>query len=341
MIIRKPYAFLIKNFKKIHIVLLVLSLFVCYKIFDVASFIADFMSFGTYDYYTDPFTRHASTGMLVSIALIFLGSAAILFLLRYKQKQWKLYLIPIIEYGAMFFVLGMLKGIFNMYNTVIETTDVRLARDLLIMLAIAQIPAIAVFVIRVFGLDKKKFNFKQDEEFLGLSEADREEVEVNLDIDKDSFKRFYRRTKRNINYFYTEHKKICVMIVVLILLTGVIGTYKHFFVTNKSYEEGEIYSANGYTMKINDAYYTDKDYAGNVISKKSAFVIIDVIVKNNSQPRTIDMENFHIKNGTKDFVSTRKTYEKEFVDLGTTYNIVKELKRDEQTSFIIVYKVDK
>ncbi len=341
MIIRKPYAFLIKNFKKIHIVLLVLSLFVCYKIFDVASFIADFMSFGTYDYYTDPFTRHASTGMLISIALIFLGSAAILFLLRYKQKQWKLYLIPIIEYGAMFFVLGMLRGIFNMYNTVIETTDVRLARDLLIMLAIAQIPAIAVFVIRVFGLDKKKFNFKQDEEFLGLSEADREEVEVNLDIDKDSFKRFYRRTKRNINYFYTEHKKICVMIVVLILLTGVIGTYKHFFVTNKSYEEGEIYSANGYTMKINDAYYTDKDYAGNVISKKSAFVIIDVIVKNNSQPRTIDMENFHIKNGTKDFVSTRKTYEKEFVDLGTTYNIVKELKRDEQTSFIIVYKVDK
>ena len=158
MIIRKPYAFLIKNFKKIHIVLLVLSLFVCYKIFDVASFIADFMSFGTYDYYTDPFTRHASPAMLVSIALIFLGSAAILFLLRYKQKQWKLYLIPIIEYGAMFFVLGMLRGIFIMYNTVIETTDVRLARDLLIMLAIAQIPAIAVFVIRVFGLDKKKFN---------------------------------------------------------------------------------------------------------------------------------------------------------------------------------------
>ena len=228
-----------------------------------------------------------------------------------------------------------------MYNTVIKTTDVRLARDLLIMLAIGQIPAIVIFIMRVFGLDKKKFNFKEDEEFLGLSEADREEIEVNLDVDKDSLKRFYKRTKRNINYFYTEHKKVCSSILVILLLSGGFLSYKHFFITNKSYEEGEIYSANGYTMKINKAYYTDKDYTGNVISKKSSFVIVDVVVKNNSEPRTIEMENFHIKNGTKDFASTRNTYDKEFVDLGKTYSIVKELKRDEETSFIIFYKVDK
>ena len=341
MIIRKPYAFLIKNFKKIHIFLLLLSFYVVYKIFDVASFISDYMQFGTYDYFNDPVTKHINLGMQIAIILIFIGAAALLFLLRYKQKPWKLYLIPIIEYAAMFFILGMIKGIFNAYSTVIKATDVRLTRDLLIMVGIAQIPAIAVFVMRVFGLDKKKFNFKQDEEYLGLSEADREEIEISLDVDKDSFKRFFRRTKRNVSYFYTEHKKICIGILVVLVIGGVYNSYKHFFVTNKSYSEGEIYSANGYTMRINKAYYTNKDYRGNVISKKSNFVIVDLIVKNNSQPRTIEMENFHIKNGIKDYVSTRKTYEKEFVDLGTTYNIVKELKRDEQTSFIIVYKVDK
>lgn len=341
MIIRKPYAFLIKNFKKIHIFLLLLSFYVVYKIFDVASFISDYMQFGTYDYFNDPVTKHINLGMQIAIILIFIGAAALLFLLRYKQKPWKLYLIPIIEYAAMFFILGMIKGIFNAYSTVIKSTDVRLTRDLLVLVGISQIPAIAVFVMRVFGLDKKRFNFKQDEEYLGLSEADREEIEISLDVDKDSFKRFFRRTKRNISYFYTEHKKICIGILAILVIGGMYNSYKHFFVTNKSYSEGEVYSANGYTMRINKAYYTNRDYAGNVISKKSDFVIVDLIVKNNSQPRTIEMENFHIKNGTKDYVSTRKTYENEFADLGTTYNIVKELKRDEQTSFIIVYKVDK
>ena len=44
MIIRKPYAFLIKNFRKIHILLLAISLFVAYKLFDVTRFINDFMN---------------------------------------------------------------------------------------------------------------------------------------------------------------------------------------------------------------------------------------------------------------------------------------------------------
>ena len=127
MIIRKPYAFLIRNFKKIHILLLLLSLFVAYKIFDVSNFVNDFMQFGIYDVYTNPITKHISLGLEISIILLLIGSAAILFLLRYKQKQWKLYLIPIAEYAVLIFVLNMIKGIFNMYNTTIKTTDVRLS----------------------------------------------------------------------------------------------------------------------------------------------------------------------------------------------------------------------
>ena len=341
MIVRKPYAFLIKHFKKIHVVLLLLSLFVAYKTFDVSNFVSDFMRFGTYDSFTDPITNHISVGLQLSLILICIGSAAILFLLRYKQKQWKLYLIPIIEYLALFFILNMIKSFFGSYSTGIETTDVRLSRDLLIIAAIAEIPAIAAFVMRVFGLDKKRFNFKQDEEFLNLDEKDREEVEISLDIDKNSIKRFWKKTVRNTKYFYQEHKVICIGLVVL--LVGAIGitSYKHFFVTNKTYSAGDLYSANGYTIKVNKVYFTDKDYAGKVVTPKSNFVIVDVAVKNNSVPRTIEMENFHVRNATKDFVSTRTTYAKEFQDLGKTYDIVKELKRDEETSFIIVFKVDK
>ena len=286
MIIRKPYAFLIKNFKRIHIVLLLLSLFVAYKVFDVSSFVNEFMKFGTYDYFKDPITNHISTWLQISIIIIIIGSTAILFLLRYKEKPWKLYLIPIIEYTALYFVLNMIKGFFNIYTSVVKTTDVRLSRDLLIMAAIVQIPAIVIFIMRVFGLDKKKFNFNQDEEFLNLNEKDREEVEINIDIDKNSIKRFWKRTKRNINYFYTEHKGICIGIAAILVCAIAINSYKFIFVTNKTYSAGELYSANGYSMKIKNAYFTDKDYHGKVITKKSDFVIVEVEVKNNSKRRS-------------------------------------------------------
>lgn len=341
MIIRKPYAFLIKNFKKIHIILLLLSLYIGYKTFDVSGFVNEFMEFGIYDYFNNPITRHVSMWLQIATVIMIVGSTAILFLLRYKEKPWKLYLVPVIEYTALFFVLNMIKGFFNVYNTTVKTTDVRLSRDLLIMLIIAQIPAIVIFVMRVFGLDKKRFNFNQDEEFLNLNEKDREEVEINIDIDKNSFKRFYRRLKRNIRYFYREHKGICIGIIVILVVSIIFNSYKYMFVTNKSYNEGDIYSANGYTMRVNNAYYTDKDYHGKVITKKSDFVIVEIDIVNNSETRTIEMENFHIKNGTKDFVSTSKTYESEFADLGTTYDSVKELHKGEKTSFIIVFKVDK
>ena len=341
MIIRKPYAFLIKNFKKIHIVLLLLSLFVVYKILNVIDFINEFTRLGIYDYFNNPVTKHISVTLEIALILLVVGSAAILFLLRYKQKSWKLYLIPIIEYFALYLVLNMIKGFFSVYNSTVQATDVRLSRDLLFIFAFTQIPTIVVLVMRVFGLGRFKIDFSHDQEFLELSESDREEIEISLDIDKNSFKRLYRKLLRNISYFYTEHRIICIVIATVIVVGAGFNIYKHVFVTNRSYSEGEIYSANGYTLRINKVYFTDKDYAGKVITKKSNFVIVDVAVKNNSSPRTIKMENFHIKNGTKDYVSTRKTYEKEFIDLGTTYNVVKELRRDEETNFIIVFKVDK
>ena len=49
MIIRKPYAFLIKNFRKIHIALLLIGLFILYKTIDTVGFVNDFMQYGIYD----------------------------------------------------------------------------------------------------------------------------------------------------------------------------------------------------------------------------------------------------------------------------------------------------
>ena len=341
MIFRKPYAFLIRNFKKIHIALLLISLYVAYKVLDVNSFVNEFMKFGMYDLFQNPVSRHITIWLKIAILLLIVGSGALLLLLRHKGKPWKIYLVPVIEYISLFFVLNMISSFFKGYSTTIETTDLRLSRDLLLMFLLAQLPAIGIFVMRVFGLDIKKFNFNSDQEFLELSEEDREEFEVSINIDKNSFKRFYRKSIRNFSYFYMEHKAICIALIAIIVFVGSFNIYKAVFVTHKSYSEGNNYSINGYTIKIHNSYFTDKDYSGKVISKNSNFVIVDMSVTNHDAPRKLNTNNFHIRGGTSDYVTTEKIYAKEFQDFGKTYESVRELKRDETLRFIIVYKVSK
>ena len=341
MIIRKPYAFLIKNFKRIHIVLLILSLYVAYKLFDVSGFVSDFMRFESYDAYQNPVTNHITLILQLVLIILFVGSISLLSLLRYKGKPWKMYLIPAVIYLVLFFVLNMIKSFFVGYTNDVETTDLRLSRDLLMIFLIAQFPVIGIFIMRTFGFDINKFNFNSDQEFLSLSEEDREEIEISINVDKNSFLRFFRRLKRNTGYFYKEHKKLCRFLIVIFVVIIGYGSYKTIFVTHKSYSEGDIYNANGYTIRVNNSYYTDKDYKGDVITELSNFVVVDLTIQNNSEPRTIKIDNFHLKNGVSDFVTTGKIYEKEFQDLGVTYDSVKELKRGEVLDLIIIFKVDK
>ena len=44
MILRKPYAFLIKNFKIIHLILSIRMIYVVYKMSNIANFISDYIN---------------------------------------------------------------------------------------------------------------------------------------------------------------------------------------------------------------------------------------------------------------------------------------------------------
>ena len=343
MIIRKPYAFLIKNFKKLHMLLLALSIYVFFQINDVNSFMNTFMKLGVYDSTTDPVTRHITFLLSFSCILIFALSTSILFLLHHKKKPWKIYLFPIIEYLALFFVLEMVKGFFANYTYGIATSDLNFIRDLFSIFMIVQIVPITVFVMRVLGLDYKKFGFNLDEEFLQLSESDREEIEVALDIDINTFKRLFKRLWRNVIYFYNDHKKICNAIGGILVVITLYNGYKYFFVVNRSYKEGNNFDVNGYTIKINKTYFTDKDYKGDIISNNSNFVILDVSVTNHYSPRTIKIENFHIKNGSSkyDYITTKSIYANEFQDLGKVYDDKVDIGRGKTANFIIIFRVDK
>ncbi len=340
MIVRKPYAFLIKNFKKIHIFLFVLCAYIYYKNMQTSSFVNEFLKLGTYDSYNEPITKYVSGLVIFLLIIVIATSIALVFLLKHKKKPWKLYLLPVIEYSAMLILFMVIKGYFQSYDGSTETTAARAMRDIIFILSIFEYPVFLLWFLRIFGIDLHKFNFKMDEEYLELASEDREELEINVDIDKESFKRLWRRLLRNLNYVYQEHKLIINCIATIILIIVIKNTYTYIFVTHKSYKQGQTLEANGYTISINDSYYTDKDYHGEIISKESNFVILDLTVKNNWEPREVNFNQFHIMNGISNYMTTYKVYGTEFQDLGTTYEN-KELKRNESLNFIIVFKVDK
>ena len=340
MIIRKPYAFLIKHFKKIHLILLVLSAFVYYKNLQLSSFVTEFMSLGTYDSYNEPITRFVTGFAIISMLLISVGSIMLILLLRHKKKPWKLYVLPALEYIFMMVVFFSAKNFFDSYNGIIDQAGIRAVRDLLFISSVLQYPAMLIFLIRAVGMDLKKFNFKMDEEYLALNSEDREELEISIDFDKDSLKRTIKKFIRNASYVYTEHKLIVNTIIIVLSVAILYTGYKFVFVTNKSYRQGDSLTANSYTITIHDSYYSDKDYAGRVISDKSAFVVVNLTIKNNYQQREVDLQKFHIMNGVNDYITTAKTYEEEFQDYGEAYESV-ELKKDESINMIMIFKVSK
>lgn len=339
MVFRKPYAFLIKNFKKIHILMLILWGFVYYKIYNLRSFVKEFVSFGTYNENLEGISTKVTASLFAAAIFLILISIALLFLLRHKKKPWKLYLVIIVEYILMIYDCASLTSFFNSYTNDNLISEVFIYRDILNIVNIVQYFVLIILLMRITGLDLKKFSFNTDQEFLELSSQDREEFEVNIEIDKHSFIRKYNSLKRNINYFYQEHKFLCNVAIVLIVVSLVGYNYYHFGIKNKSYKEGETFSAGIYSIKINNAYVTDKDTMGNLIEKNNKFVIIDVTMKNNSSEKIEpNFSRFHLMNKNINRVNTIY-YDNSFTDMGKSVAVDNEISGGEEKRFILVYKV--
>ncbi len=340
MIIRKPYAFLIKNFRKIHIFLLVLCGFIYYKCMQTRSFVTEFLQLETYDAYYEPITKYASVISLLVLLIIVLLSVVLVVLLRYKKKPWKLYIIPLVTYTFLFFTFVLTISLFSGYDSSSGTTGIRAIGDLLFIGTIPQYPVIIILLMRIFGVDLNKFDFKSDQEYLELNSEDREEIEISVNIDKDSFKRVFKRLKRNAGYFYQEHHFFVNILASILVVVCVVSIYRFVFIVHKSYKQGDTIETNGYTISINHSYFTDKDYRGEVISKASDFVVLDITIKNNVGEREVNFNRFHVMNGTGNYTQTYETYANDFKDLGDTVDKL-ILGSQDSKRLLLVFKVDK
>lgn len=338
MILRKPYAFLIKHFMIIHIALTGLMIYVCTQYQNIITFIKQYINN----------TASISTANTIISTLVFLAifiiiaiSFLIFWLMKYKKKPKLLYLFNIILYLILFILTIVLSSTFaSLNNIILDSKTIRLYRDIVNMVNIAQYIFIIAMTIRTLGFDVKKFNFSADIQEMAIENGDNEEVEVNIGIDTNKIMRIIRRYLRELKYYYEENKLVIILLAIIAIIICIISISPKLFGKERTYSQNEIITNLNFQMNVANSYKTKLKYDGTDISIKDKTYIITKIelLGLYNEETIIDTSRFNLKIGKNDYYPSLKQYEY-FSDLGYGYNKQK-LVYNTVKPYILVFIVD-
>lgn len=341
MIVRKPYAFLIKYFKVIHIGLFVLMTYMLFRIRTIYMFFRDYLKSGTYTYVTDMVSKYVNLPMLFFTIILIGTLLLIFFLMRQKKKPVFFYLTANIFYIITFVTFILLIGFFNKleFQTYSNQTLV-LYRDLTMALYYLNYIFLAVSFIRGFGFNIKKFNFEKDIKELDITEADREEIEIGVSVDVDKVANYLRKGKRNFGYYFKENSFVLIIFGVVVGLGLVSYIALSKLVVNKTYREGNSILASNVEYKVNASYLTNKNKVGKVIKNANTYYLIVDFSVTNKRDKDFQMEldNTRIKVKDKYYYPLGNMVIL-FGDFGNFYRKQK-LKKDVQYNFVVAFEVD-
>ena len=333
MILRRPYAFLIKHFRLIHLIMSGMLLYVILKSRDMLNFFKDYIAYnGNIEVISSDYISYF---IFVSLFLIIVLSVVIFYLMRYKKKPRLFYIFTVVVSVISFiFFIYLYNSIRGLETVSVSGRIVRLYRDLarinFWLLVIISIP----MIIRGLGFDIKKFNFSSDIKELHLSDEDSAEVEVNTDLSVNGIKRIFRKTIRELNYYYKENKMIINIILAVIGVIIIMMYPFNRYVVNRDLNQGEILSTNNFNLKVNKSYITDRKR----ISKNNSYVILDISVIGKVDKYVLNLDEFLLQSSNKKYVPSQKYYNY-FTDIGIGYRNFK-LNTKEYKNYIIMYNVD-
>ena len=339
MIIRKPYAFLIKYFKLIHILLFILMSYLTYKSNGLYIFFRDYAKSGTYTYYENMTFKYVNLFMIF-FAIILIGLLLlILLLMKKKEKKVLYYILATVFYSALLIIYMFFISVFSdLEFKTYSNQYLVFYRDITFIFYYLNYIFLTVAFIRGFGFNIKKFNFEKDVKELDISEEDREEIEVSSVIDYEDVGDFLRKGKRNIGYYIKENSYILIVFMVILSLFLGSSFFINKFVTNKIYKLGNTISINEFDYVINNSYVIEKKLNGDYIKKGKYFLIIDFNIKNNSSDSTISIDDNRINVNDK-YYYPKTNVGSVFEEFGVIYK--KQLiKNNSNNNYILVFELD-
>lgn len=284
MVFKKPYAFLIKHFRLIHIVLTILTIVAAVESYRILSFFADYInnnySATIMENMVETYIGNVIYAVIIAIIVLLL---IITFLLKQKNKPTKTYIYSIIFYIIFIIFVGLASSLISgLTKEVWSAASAKAYRDIATIIYYPQFIAIVLLGIRAIGFDVKKFNFKDDLRELEITEADSEEIELNINFDSTKTKRNVHRFVRETGYYYQENKFILTLIAIIGVLAIGYTIYKNYEKNIFKYNEGDYFNLRGVDVSILSSMITDVNTKGDPVRNGSAFLVLLVKVENNT-----------------------------------------------------------
>jgi len=342
MIVRKPYAFLIKHFKLIHFFILAFSLYLIYKSYGIFTFFYDYVETWQVISIGDLAGSYVPIILFMFSIFVIIFSIIIFILLKAKDKPKLLYVFMILYYIAfMIFCVYARGNIVDIQLNRVDPQSARIIRDSSLVFLVIQAIFVLFILIRTLGFDIRKFHFGEDLQELEVELSDSEEVEVTSGIDVDKLLRRYAMKKEDLKAFYYENKTILILIFIFgfLIIPGTFIIRNNF--ENKLYVEKELVDLEDFYLTINKSFITKYDYRGDkkFVDTKNSFVIIEFNLKNNgSSKRGINLDNLRLEVG-ENVYHTNTTYYNLFIDMGKGY-YKQEIGSDISEDYIAIFVVD-
>ena len=304
MILRKPYGFLIKHFRMIHLVLTALYIYLAIKVNSLLSYYNNFIS-GKESKLNA--IKLVTNYYLIAIIISIIICLIIYALMRYKKKPKLLYLILIILYIAVAIIINIAyNGLDTIYISSLDLKTQRLYRDLLRIIIMFQYISIVFTTIRGLGFDIKKFNFKEDMVDLQLDITDNEEVELTVGNTEGIIRRIRRRI-RELKYYYKENKLFINIAITSIIVLSVLIIFLNKKVINKIYNENEMVNTENFNFSINNTYITNKNYNKKFINDtEHSYVIIKMYISPKYKEQKINTANIVLQVGDNNYKKKKK-----------------------------------
>ena len=341
MIIRKPYAFLIKHFKLIHFVMLVLSIYIVNRANIIFNFFNEYVTTRQVSSAEYISSNYLPLFLFISSILIITLSIIIFILLKQKDKPKLLYIIIIIYY-ILFIIFLIIAGmvISTIYIEGLSPQLSRIYRDISLIALIIQIIFIVLIAIRAVGFDIKKFHFGEDLQELQIEVTDNEEIEITSGIDFDKISRNLQIKKEDFKSFYIENKAMIIIILFLMIIVIPGSFIIRNIVNNKHFQQGEIIKLNNFDMSIKSSYTTKYNYNGNLkLKENKSYLIIEFYLKNNKQKKSsINLNSLTLESNNHIYSPNTSNYNS-FIDIGIGYDS-QALLFNEEKKYIAVFIVD-
>ncbi|MBQ4583311.1 MAG: hypothetical protein IJA94_00190 [Bacilli bacterium] len=341
MIFKKPYAFLIKNFKKIHLILVVFMGFLLYKSYNIFSFFSDAIN-NNYSFSVSyDIGAYYINGLMYLILLFILSILiAIYYLLHHKNKPRKFYSLAIIYYVILLVFLAFMSGVFkDLFEISIESKTIRAYRDISLIAILPQLGFIIYSFVTVIGFNIKKFNFGEDLKEFEISADDDEEFEINVGFEGYKTKRTIRKTLRELRYYVLENKFIisCIGITLAVFLglslISVLGK------RNNNLENNAYAINNNFSIKVMDSIISNLKHNGDAIENGKYYLAVKLEITNIASNKvSLDYSNYRLVTNERKITPNLQASHY-FFDYALPY-VGDKLRIDEKRIITLVYEIN-